>query len=200
MGKKNLGITYPRVQDAADKDFSFVRNETLRQNLAFSLQYIIFLLGLEDGYLLGGPVRNTLNKNIVLFCAGVVESLLNYKLQASVDSGLIPKGDVFFQKEDTIFENTVHKCRVGNEDVEFIFARRKITRKGLDANWKFQDLIRACEKVFTHDEKLFEECKWMNSMRNRIHLAGLSVVDKKYSKKDVDRSLTLMSRVITWAK
>jgi len=82
MAKKKFhnSIKFVELEDLKNNRFSFVQNEILRENIAIKMQYIVFLVSLEEEYELPGAVTYSTFKTVIIFTASIIEALVNYKI------------------------------------------------------------------------------------------------------------------------
>lgn len=92
MGRKDILDQIPSAKELRRR-FGFIKNETLRGNIANTLRHVTFLLVLQEEDKINGPVKSSLFKDSVLHCASVVEGLLHYAiqryLQKNSDQGIL---------------------------------------------------------------------------------------------------------------
>lgn len=61
----------------------------------------------------------------------------------------------------------------------------------------FHDVIKASKKAKILEKDLLDEIDDLREKRNKIHLAGLNIVDDYYSKSEVDKVFSLAFRFTT---
>jgi len=60
----------------------------------------------------------------------------------------------------------------------------------------FHDIIHASKKAKILDKDILKEVDELRDKRNKIHLAGLSIVDDYYTKREVDEVFNLANKFI----
>jgi len=173
--------------------FDFVDNETLRENLSINTQYIVFLVSLELELKLPGGIECSLFKNIIIYCASIVESLINYKLQKllkekrTTNERLLKKSKKY-KNEKMLYKISEHEkvCGVIAEEVCL----------KISDDTQFIDLNKASKRCGLFDDKLFKQAEDLRKMRNKIHLKGLKKIDNQYSKKDINKIFLIMKNII----
>ncbi|NQV12589.1 hypothetical protein HQ524_04465 [Candidatus Uhrbacteria bacterium] len=173
--------------------FDFIENDTLKENIAIYVQYIVFLVSIEEEYDVG-ILTYSIYKDIVMHTAHVVESLINYKLQKLISDGDIAELDLVGYSDKFTNKKMIHRC--DDSDDVYCFVRLSKTKNKIKGDTKFLELNRAGKKSGLLTTQMFTDCENIREMRNRIHLSGLSGVDDKYSKKDIVRIFKITERLI----
>jgi len=173
--------------------FQFIKNEILKKNLAINLQYIVFLIQQEEENELPGTITYSIYKNLILYTTSIIEGLLIHTFKYLLEKGEIstksmkPSRDYKDMKEVYKVDPTTFivagTLKKGNE---------KFTRRT-----SFHDVIKASKKAKIVDSDLLDEIDELRMKRNKIHLAGLDIVDDYYSKAEVDNVFDLAQRVTT---
>jgi len=165
-----------------EKRFLFVENETLKKNLAINLQYIIFLIQQEEENDLPGTITYSIYKNLILYTTSIIEGLLIHTFKELLEKGKIsPKSLKSIRNFKNIKE--IYKIDSTSSIISgtLIKGHEKFTRRT-----SFHDVIKASKKAKIIDAKLLDKIDDLRQKRNKIHLAGLNIVDDYYSKKEVD--------------
>ena len=104
------GSPFSSIPDAEtlEERFTFIESETTRQNLAICFQYVIFLTVVRSLYKQGGPVPLSLNRDIVVHTASIVESCLYYCVSRLIKLGEVDP-DKLEKNWKNIGQGTIHK-------------------------------------------------------------------------------------------
>lgn len=190
MSKSNSIIS--TAQDL-EKRFVFINNEVLRKNLAINLQYIIFLIQQEEENELPGTITYSIYKNLILYTTSIIEGLLIHTFKKLLDDGKVSpksmKASKNFKEIKEIYKIDSSESIISGK---LIRGNEKFTRRT-----SFHDVIQASKKAKIIDKTLLAEIDELREKRNKIHLAGLNIVDDYYSKGEVDAVFDLAQRFTT---
>lgn len=196
MNKKkkfDSSVNFIELERLKEGRFGFLSNEILRENLAIKMQYIIFLVSLEDEYELPGALTYSTFKTIIIYTASIVESLINYKLHQLMDEKRVDGARVMGMEEKYQMIKEAYKI----SEKEKICVVKKVTKpKKLSERMDFQDLNRAAKRSGLFNDELFKKAEKIRDARNRIHPYSLKEVDDKYTKKDIDLIFAMASDII----
>jgi len=171
------------------KRFEFVPDECLQDNLAITLQYVIFLTQLEHNYDLPGTARFLTYKDIILHTASIVECTLSYTLQQmmqnsswlGIEEYKYPGIKVLYQVDNT---------------TDIIGGTRKKVVIPIDGETNFYKLNLAAKKNRLFTRKLYEASDGLRKLRNRIHLNPLTSREDFYSHRDVEEAFASAGQII----
>lgn len=190
MSKSNSIIS--TAQDL-EKRFVFINNEVLRKNLAINLQYIIFLIQQEEENELPGTITYSIYINLILYTTSIIEGLLIHTFKKLLDDGKVSpksmKASKNFKEIKEIYKIDSSESIISGK---LIRGNEKFTRRT-----SFHDVIQASKKAKIIDKTLLAEIDELREKRNKIHLAGLNIVDDYYSKGEVDAVFDLAQRFTT---
>ena len=190
MSPKNNHI--PSVQEL-ELSFPFVKNDTLRANLAINLQYIFFLIQTEEENTLPGAVSYSLFKNIILYTTSIIEGILVYSFTVGLEKKAIDESRAM--KSSTKFRDikTIYKIDKSNQ---IIAGRKEKSYEKFTRRTSFVDVIQAAKTVKMIDTKLAGEINDLREKRNKIHLAGLEIVDDYYDRKEINKAFALTLKTL----
>jgi len=176
-----------------EKRFVFINNEVLRKNLAINLQYIIFLIQQEEENELPGTITYSIYKNLILYTTSIIEGLLIHTFKKLLDDGKVSpksmKASKNFKEIKEIYKIDSSESIISGK---LIRGNEKFTRRT-----SFHDVIQASKKAKIIDKTLLAEIDELREKKNKIHLAGLNIVDDYYSKGEVDAVFDLAQRFTT---
>ena len=130
---------------------------------------------------------------MILYTTSIIEGLLIHTFKKLLDNGDIsPK----VMKPTKDYKEIKEIYRLDDSNIiiggKLIKGHEKFTRRT-----SFHDVIKASKKAKIIDSVLLDEIDELREKRNKIHLAGLDLVDDYYSKKDVDNVFDLTQRFTT---
>lgn len=191
MGLQEKINNIPAAEVLAER-YSFINDETLRTNVAISLQYIVFLRILCKD--IKGPIVYSLYKDVILNTACIVEGCLHYGLRELIKGGKANSGDVMpAEWKDGEIKVDIYEI---SETEKIVGVLRKKTSEKLTSNTKFQTLIKASKKAGLIDNDLAERVDLLRDQRNNIHLAGLTGVEDYYSEVDIEKAFVTAKQVV----
>jgi hypothetical protein len=162
--------------------FHFVKNQTLKTNLAIYLRYTILLLALSEQSELGS-LHYSIYKDVVVYTASVVESALEYAVREYIVKGKV-KQDVFgYTWHYTELANIKHDC-VDFHGASFIVQKKEASYKTNARDLGFDDINKAAKIAKIIDERLFAKAEDLRKKRNLIHLSSLEKSSDDYIKKE----------------
>lgn len=163
--------------DLLDSKFDFIKNQTLKDNISISIQYILFLMQITRNEGNQGSIVYSIYKNIIIYLASIVESILHFTLKEGINNSLILEYKVFnsidkYENPKTIYKIDENRSIVGAEKTK-VFEKLKDTTQFITIN-------RACKRAGIVNNILFERLEKLRDERNKVHLAGLNKVDNFY--------------------
>lgn len=194
------GIIFPDVEildvESCSQRFSFVRDELLRNNLGIALQYITLLIPLYESAGLPGPLKYSINKNIIIYAAAIVEALLSYKLQLMISDGRFKISDYFKKPYNRTYKDIKTIYNLKSENEQIVGCKECKVPKSINNKTKFNDLINAgfsCE-LLTPPLKM--KCKKIMKWRNKIHLLNIEEEEVYLSEAQVKEAFKITKSVI----
>lgn len=170
------------IVELLDSKFEFIKNQILKENIAISIQYILFLLKITKNDENQGSIKYSIYKNIIIYVASIVESLLHFTLKEGIDNGLILENEVLNSTEK--YENSKILYKIDDNRV-IIGAEKRIAFEKLKDTTQFLTINKACKKAKIINDYLFERVEKLRDERNKVHLAGLKKVYNFYSQEDL---------------
>lgn len=182
------------AQNVLEKRFSFVKNDVLRVNISLVFRYIIFLIGLlENSKKLPGSIIYSINKDIIISTAAIIESCIHHCVHQYIDKDIIKSENIMsFSWKDKSCKD-IYKIS-DNEKVCGVIKEKESEK--FNDKIQFIALNRVAKKAGILSDSLFNEAERVRKKRNRIHLAALKEVDDYYSKKDVKNIFKASKEII----
>lgn len=190
----NNSLEIPKFK-VFEERFNFVKDSVLRQNLAITMQYIVYLLGQHD--ILTGTLKYSAAKDIIVLTGSIVEAISHYWLQELVKANTLELDTVCPPtKEYKSFRSK--PILIDNENNPVYLCHMQEIAVDLCGEIKFQDVLRALKRGNLLDDTLFKELNRLRDWRNKIHLKGLTEADiKKFQKTDLSNAFETAKSLIT---
>lgn len=162
-------------------NFSFVVDKILQSNLDISFAHIVDLLTLSesDQYKGKNVLVSSLRKTIIIHTASIIEALLLWKFKQTCTAS-----NVKLDNEWRYLNiKTIHPL---SDSEEVIAGFRKKEQKDLD-HIDFLRITDLCQKYkIIKSKELRGDVDKVRELRNRLHIGGLSELEKEYSKNDLE--------------
>lgn len=171
-------------------NFPFISENILRSNLDMAFDHIVDLLTLShsEQYKNKTILVSSLRKTIIIHTASIIEALLLWKLKETCQAEKV-KLDNEWKYLDI---KVLHHIEDG---YEIIAGSRKKEEKDLD-KLDFLRITDLCEKYRVLKTKaLREDIDKVRVLRNRLHIGGLSEMEKEYRKEDLEFCFNVAKRV-----
>lgn len=159
--------------------FSFIDNEMLRVNVVIYFRYIIFLLTLSEEKQID-TLKYSLYKDIIVYTASIVESLLDYTVRRQVLLGHANEDVMGFGKKSVNIGKVKHECNDLYHEVIEVVQTKKYPKLGSKDRIDFKDITSAAKKAHILDEGLFNKAEKLRKKRNTIHLSTLTKSSDDY--------------------
>lgn len=171
-------------------NFSFVSNRILQSNLDLSFNHIVDLLTLSVSEQYKGKdlLVSSLRKTIIIHTASIIEALLLWKFKQ-----ICKKNRIELDNEWRYFNlKIVYSV---NRSEEIIAGFRKKERRDLN-RLDFLRVTDLCQKYkIIKSKRIREDIDKVREFRNRMHIGGLSELEKEYSKSDLEFCFKIAKRV-----
>ena len=174
--------------EALETRFSFIDNANLRQNVVIYFRYLIFLLSLSEEENID-TLKYSLYKDIIVYTASIIESLLEYVIKREVLLGRANDDVLGYSKKSVNIGRVKHECSDMYSEVIEVMQTRKYPKLGSKDRIDFKDVTSGAKKAGILDAELFEKAEKLREKRNTIHLSTLTKSsDDYFSKTDVDNA------------
>lgn len=172
--------------EALEARFSFIDNDVLRENVVIYFRYIIFLLSLSEEKHID-TLKYSLYKDIIVYTASIIESLLEYVIKREVLLGRANEDVLGYGKKSVNIGKVRHECNDMYNEVIEVMQTRKYPKLGSKDRIDFKDVTSGAKKVGILDDALFKKAEKLREKRNTIHLSTLTKSsDDYFNKSDVD--------------
>lgn len=181
-----------RTGDIKD-EWSFISDETLRANIACTLQNVQFDVLLANNYNVFWSPLKMRYKHAVVQAASVAEAALQYMLQMIEDHPRVQK--VLGHKWTWLdFNNVPLGGRIElPDDQRVVSGIQQKLQNVLDRNTKMKFLIRAAKAAEIVDDALAEQLDGLREARNRIHIKALTEPEyDQYSATEANEALNTL--------
>jgi len=159
----------PEVQWISANRFQYIHNETVRQNVAVCFQYITFLVITKKMYGKSGPINLSINRDIVVHTASMIETILHYAVSEIVQ--LEPeKKNSLSSKWEQKNQGAIHQFDNGTERI--IWIRQIIKPQVFSENPTSEVVHKAAFDIGLIDNDLYAKANAIRLARNNIHFSG----------------------------
>ncbi len=170
--------------------FSFVSDKILQSNLDMSFAHIVDLLALSesDQYKGKNLLVSSLRKTIIIHTASIIEALLLWKFKQ------VCKTDKVELDNEWRYFNIKIIYPINNSE-EVIAGLRKKEQKDLD-RLDFVRITDLCQKYkIIKSKELREDIDKVRELRNRMHIGGLSELEKEYNRSDLEFCFNVAKKI-----
>lgn len=153
------------------------------KNLEWNLNQMI--VQSEQAKNVNGRARSGYYKSAILLGCSVAEALAHRLLSKRM--GALKTEDVPFDDWEC-FDSKPLPDNYPAEGIKLAICRRRRPRFVLSDQTIFKRVNEMCQKIGIFSVSEFEKIEWLRKeMRNKIHLQGLSDIERSWTKKDLDR-------------
>lgn len=165
-----------------------MNGDTFNQNVRWNLEQIAVQVGHAEK--VKGRARSGYYKAAIILAASVVEALAFRILSKS--SLNMPLGD--WQCKNSSFLPTFCQSKNGNR--LSVCERVQPTFK-LERNTDFKKVNEVCFKIKVFSKNFFEKIEKVRNLRNKIHIQGLSNLDRSYTKKELEFVSSVVNELLS---
>lgn len=183
MSKLDLPFSIPDI----GSKFEYIDDVDLRTQLEYSFNYILFLINLSESYSLPWDISYSLNKDIIVNIASMIESILFYvlinisKYWNEVEIKILTKKAI--RKDVYSEEKKIHDL---SEDCHIFWGKKKVVFSWVTEKIQFNDLIECWRQIWMYDKDFSSKLHEIREKRNQIHLHTVPPT-VAYSKKDLGK-------------
>ena len=176
--------------------FSFIDDEILRQNLNQVFSDIVDFTSIMDGFN-EESIQINFRRAVILYTAAIIEALLHYIVEKKVDP-------LEFEEDEWRFDGDVHVFhRYQDEDgrdIQVVCGRRFKKKIPITRGTQFKTMIKVSNEHSLITDSLAQEIDKIRKLRNRIHLASLDDIEKKYTKPILNNVFEIARKVVKVAQ
>lgn len=194
MQKRNFAHTYSIEEvEELKKGFSFVKDIYLANNMAYTMQHIVFSLQVFQDIRIPGTLKYSLGKGIIVDTVSIIEGLCHYWLRYKVLFQNYKSSD-FLKSKPKLKEIKEIVIDINGNKVVAAHKIEGIT--DIEGEVRFIDLINGLIRKRLVSERLGGDLKIIAKWRNMVHLMGLDDEDRKYFREeDIRFTFDLAKRV-----
>jgi len=180
-------------QDVLEERFFFIKNSTLRSNVAIAFRYIIFQLELLHETRIASAIKYSIYKDIILYTATIVESCMHYLIKTHTDGGIIDYKNIMGWEWKNETKKELYKISRDRKVCGVVIHK---SYKKLSHNTLFDELNKCAKRADLITPIMFNRLDELRIKRNKIHLAGLQEIDDYYQDKDIQECFNIAKEVI----
>lgn len=176
------------TNEILESRFLFIDNQPLRENIVIYFRYIIFLLAIsEDGS--AESLSYSLYKDIILYTASIIESLLEYTVKREVFLGRADKRILGKGQKSEVVGTIRHSCNDLEDSKLQVIKNTSYFKLESKDRIDFKDVTHAAKTGHILSGTLYEAAEDLRKKRNTIHIATLTKSSDDYFKKeDVEKA------------
>jgi hypothetical protein len=177
--------------DPLELSLSLIRPKRLRKNIVLTMRQVIVFAVLSERSMKEAKIAYY--KSMILLAASMVEALAHLLLkQALKGKQDLPFGDWEYKE--------AHLIKQINSNHEIVWCKRKRGPQRLSNGTPFKSVNKFCLELRVIPENLHTDCEKVRNLRNKIHLMGLSSIDRNYKKADAEFVLSVALDLIKLLK
>lgn len=165
-----------------------VNDETLRENIEWHIELIA--IQIKHAEKVQGRARSGYYKIATILAASIIEALVHALLVKKLGAD-----GVIVTDEKEVYECHPLPKKFYNDD-ELIIGKRREKKIRMVKNPDFAVLNNTCLKEKVYTNKFFKKVESIRKMRNKIHIQGLTYVDRSYTKKDVGNASDIIDHLL----
>jgi len=171
--------------NALSRNFIFIDDLILRENIAIVFQYIIFLINIEKKHILPGAISYLIYKDMIIHTASIAEAILCYGLKKSLEMNKASLELMGIVDKDSRYKGfkLIYTISTEKEIGSVIKTKQFINPEKM----QFNDLISAALHISLIDKSLGDELTTIRKQRNNIHLSNFAKIDNGYTKQEVEK-------------
>lgn len=176
----NQNDSYPySIEDIKtyEKVFSFIKDELLRNNLAFVMQNIVFELQIYEDDRIPGPLKYSIGKEIIINTVSIIEALCHYWIIYKINEQGVPIED-FFKKKSNY--KLLKSLVISIDNREVVAAFRYKNFPDINKKLKLADSLYALKHKSLIDDSFYDDLIKIKQWRNLIHLKSLQDPERRY--------------------
>ena len=174
-------------------NFSFIQDEVLRKNLDITFDHLLELLSLSESSGYTDTLKSSFRKTVIIYTASVIEALLLWMLKENKTEDELSEIHTVFRVSKIVYEiNEVERIVLGSDMVKI--EKCRFEKLNLD------QVNSLCKKHNLITKNIFDDIDRVRILRNRLHISTLKVIEKDYSKMDLEFVFSVAREVKNLAK
>lgn len=161
--------------------------ETFRQNVEWNINQIA--VQFRHAELVNGRARSGYYKVAIMLAASIVEALAYKILDGNGATGIL-------EDWKCTKHNFLPKDYDNNANERLSICRRVRPEFKLDKTTDFKKVNDVCHKIGIFSDKTFRRVEKIRTLRNKIHLQGLSTLDRSYTKKELESVSSVINELL----
>lgn len=159
--------------------FPFVDDAILRENLDIAFDHLTELAYLCETPKYNPVLKSSFRKTTIIYTASIIEALLLWLLKKRINEVDLKKETKIFQISKDIYKiNSEEKIVLGKEVIKI--ESIKFSKLNLG------EINVLCRSNGLIVDKMFKDVDRVRELRNRQHIGNLEVVEKDYTKTDLE--------------
>ncbi|MBI5412588.1 hypothetical protein HZA43_05480 [Candidatus Peregrinibacteria bacterium] len=159
-----------------------------KQNLDWNIRQIAIQFSQAEK--VNGRARSGFYKAAVISAASVVEALA-FKLLETNEKLEMPLGDWLCKDS-----NFLPLKYITNDGARLSICKRTQERFKLTKNTDFKKVNEVCYKLKLFSQQFFKKIEKIRRLRNKIHIQGLNIADRSYTKRELEFISSVMAQLL----
>lgn len=177
-----------------DSNFSFIKNDILRQNIDEAFDHVVTLLPFTESVTYNDPAKSAFRKTIIIHTGSIVEALLFYALDTKFNNNDITD---FYSIWELKNKKVLHKVDDSHEVVAGDY--KKILGKNSKEKMNLAQIMDFLKENKILNNGLFNKVDQLRLLRNEQHI-GTHMSVKSYSTADLEKAFSIAGEVKDFVK
>ncbi|MBI4136213.1 MAG: hypothetical protein HY481_01515 [Candidatus Vogelbacteria bacterium] len=174
-------------------NFSFIHDGILRENLDITFDHLLELLSLSESPDYTDTLKSSFRKTVIIYTASIIEALLLWVLKENKTEDELSKKQTVFRISKVIYKI--------NETEQIVLGKNKIKiEKSRFEKLNLDQINSLCKDHGLISKDVFGDIDKVRTLRNRLHISTLKVIEKDYSKTDLEFVFSVASEIKNLAK
>ena len=179
---------------AGVSDFSFIRNEILRQNLEEAFDHILTLLPFTESVTYDETAKSAFRKTIIIYTASIVEALLYHVFDKEFSDDKVKE---YYANLEIFDIKVLYEIDESNQIIAGNF--RKVLGKEVKEKMNLGQIMNFLKDNKVISKSLFEKADEIRKLRNEQHIGTHSQV-KSYTKGDLEKAFSVAREIKEFVK
>lgn len=160
-------------------NFPFIDDEIMRENLDIAFDHLTELTYLCETPRYNSVLKSSFRKTTIIYTASIIEALLLWFLKRRIK-------EADLKRETKIFKISKDIYKINNEE-RIVLGKDVIkTEQFKFSKLNLVDINSICKNNGIITDKMFKDVDKVRALRNRLHIGTLVVVEKDYTKIDLE--------------